>query len=96
MKNCKKSGYHEDYECFTLKKNANKRPAWYVKSQKQDGTGSQLVTFKSKDIIEYNHMIEIKLEIYQHNNTRTPLTIQVESLAIPPNENINNIREEAD
>ena len=33
-KNCKKSGYHEDDECFTLDKNANKRPAWYVKSQK--------------------------------------------------------------
>ena len=33
-KNCKKSGYHEDDECFTLEKNANKRPAWYVKSQK--------------------------------------------------------------
>ena len=33
-KNCKKSGYHEDDECFTLEKNADKRPAWYVKSQK--------------------------------------------------------------
>ena len=26
-KNCKKSGYHEDDNCFTLEKNANKRPA---------------------------------------------------------------------
>ena len=25
-KNCKKSGYHEDDECFTLEKNADKRP----------------------------------------------------------------------
>ena len=25
-KNCKKSGYHEDEECFTLENNANKRP----------------------------------------------------------------------
>ena len=33
-KNCKKSRYHEDNECFTLEKNANKRPTWYVKSQK--------------------------------------------------------------
>ena len=33
-KNCKKSGYHEDDECFTLEKNANKRPACYVKIQK--------------------------------------------------------------
>ena len=33
-KNCKKSGYHEDNECFTLEKNVNKRPAWYAKSQK--------------------------------------------------------------
>ena len=32
--NCKKSGYHEDDECFTLENNANKRPTWYVKSQK--------------------------------------------------------------
>ena len=32
-KNCKKSGYHEDDECFTLEKNANKRPTWYVKIQ---------------------------------------------------------------
>ena len=32
-KNCKKSGYHEDNECFTLEKYANKRPTWYVKSQ---------------------------------------------------------------
>ena len=32
-KNCKKSGYHEDDECFTLDKNADKRPAWYVKIQ---------------------------------------------------------------
>ena len=30
-KNCKKSGYHEDDECFTLENNANKRPTWYVK-----------------------------------------------------------------
>ena len=33
-KNCKKSGDHEDNECFTLEKNVNKRPTWYVKSQK--------------------------------------------------------------
>ena len=33
-KNCKKSGYHEDDECFTLEKNASKRPKWYVKSKK--------------------------------------------------------------
>ena len=33
-KNCKKSGYHEDDECFALEKNENKRPVWYVKSQK--------------------------------------------------------------
>ena len=33
-KNCKKSGYHEDYECFTLEINTNKRPTWYLKSQK--------------------------------------------------------------
>ena len=33
-KNCKKSGYREDEECFTLDKNANKRLTWYVKSQK--------------------------------------------------------------
>ena len=32
-KNCKKSGYHEDDECFTLEKNANTRLTWYVKSQ---------------------------------------------------------------
>ena len=32
-KNCKKSGYHEENECFTLDKNASKRPAWFVKSQ---------------------------------------------------------------
>ena len=34
FKNFKKSGYHEDGECFTIEKNANKRPKWYVKSQK--------------------------------------------------------------
>ena len=34
FKNCKKSGYHEDDECFTLEKKSNKRPAWYVKSHK--------------------------------------------------------------
>ena len=28
-KNCKKEGYHEDEECFTLAKNATKRPSWY-------------------------------------------------------------------
>ena len=50
-KNCKKSGYREDDKCFAMEKNANKRPAWYVKSHKQDGTGSQLVNFKSKNII---------------------------------------------
>ena len=33
-KNCKKSGYHEDNECFTLEKNVNKYPTWYMKSQK--------------------------------------------------------------
>ena len=33
-KNCRKSGYHEDNECFTLEKNSNKRPTWYVKIQK--------------------------------------------------------------
>ena len=33
-KNCKKSGYHEDDECFTLEKNVNKYPTWYMKSQK--------------------------------------------------------------
>ena len=33
-KNCKKSGYHEDDECFTLERNATKHPTWYVKSQK--------------------------------------------------------------
>ena len=33
-KNCKKSEYHEDDECFTLEKNANKRPTWYLKSQR--------------------------------------------------------------
>ena len=32
--NFKKNGYHEDDECFTLEKNADKHPAWYVKSQK--------------------------------------------------------------
>ena len=58
--------------------------------------GSQLVTFKSKDIIEYNHKIKRKLEIYRKNNTRTPLTSQFEALASPPTENINNIKEEAD
>ena len=47
-KKCKKSGYHEDNECFVLETNSNKRPAWYVKSQKYDGTGSQIVNFKSK------------------------------------------------
>ena len=67
-----------------------------AKSQKYNGTESQLVTFKSKYIIESNHMIESKLDIYQQNNTRTLITSQVEALAFPPNENINNIREEAD
>ena len=33
-KNFKKSGYHEDDECFTLEKKASKRPTWYVESQK--------------------------------------------------------------
>ena len=28
-KNCEKEGYHEDDECFTLEKNATKRPSWY-------------------------------------------------------------------
>ena len=55
-----------------------------------------LVTFKSKNIIEFNHTIKRIFEIYRQNNTRTPLTSQVEALDIPPNENINNIREEAD
>ena len=32
-KNCKKSGYHEDNECFTLDKNASKLPKRYVKTQ---------------------------------------------------------------
>ena len=27
-KNCKKSVYHEDNECFTLEKNTIKRPTW--------------------------------------------------------------------
>ena len=58
--------------------------------------GLQLVTFKSKDTIESNHTIKRKLEIYRRNNTTTPLTGQVEALASPPTENINNIREEAD
>ena len=65
-----------------------------MKRQKQDGTGLQLVTFKSKNIIEYNQTIKRILEIYQQNNNRTPLTSQVEALDIPPNEKINNIREE--
>ena len=56
----------------------------------------QLVTFKSKNIIESNHTIKRILEIYRQNNTRTPLTSQVEALDIALNENINNIREEAD
>ena len=56
----------------------------------------QLFTFKSKDIIESNHTIERKLEIYRQNNNRTPLTSQVEALTFPPTKNINNIREEAD
>ena len=54
--------------------------------------GAQLVTFKSKDIIESNHTIERKLQNYGQNSNRTPLTSQVEALATPPNENINNIR----
>ena len=58
--------------------------------------GSQLVTFKGKNIIEYNHKIKRILEIYRQNNTRTPLTSQVEALYIPPNERINNIIEKAD
>ena len=95
-KNCKKSGYHEDDECFKLEKNAENCPGWYVKNQKQDGTGSQLVTFKNKNIIESNHMIKRILEIYQQNNTRTPLTSQVEAIDITPNKNINNIREDED
>ena len=33
-KNCKKSGYHEDDECFALEKNANKCPVGYVPIQK--------------------------------------------------------------
>ena len=41
-------------------------------------------------------MIKRIVKIYRQNNTRTPLTSQVEALDIPPNENINNIREEAD
>ena len=41
-------------------------------------------------------MIKRLLEIYRQNNTRTPLTSQVEAIYIPPNENINNIIEEAD
>ena len=41
-------------------------------------------------------MIKRKLEIYQQNSTRTPLTSQVEALAFPPTENRNNIREGAD
>ena len=56
----------------------------------------QLVIFKSKNIVESNHTIKRILEIYRQNNTRTPLTSQVEALDIPLNENINNIREEAD
>ena len=36
---CKKSGYHEDDKCFTLEKKANKRPTWYVKSQKKGWNG---------------------------------------------------------
>ena len=51
--------------------------------------------FKSKNIIESNHMIRRILEIYRQNNTRTPLTSKVEALDIPPNENINNKREES-
>ena len=56
----------------------------------------QIVTFKSKNIIESNHTIKRILEICRQNNSRTPLTSQVEALEIPTNENINNIREEAD
>ena len=56
----------------------------------------QIVTFKSKNIIESNHTIKRILEIYRQNNTRNLLTSQVEALGFPPNENINNIREEAD
>ena len=56
----------------------------------------QLVTFKSKSIIESNHTIRRKLKIYKKNNTRTPFTSQVEALASPPTENINNIKEEPD
>ena len=56
----------------------------------------QIFTFKSKNIIGSNHTIKRILEIYRQNNTRNPLTSQVEALDIPPNENINNIREEAD
>ena len=67
-----------------------------MKSHKKDVMGSQLVTFKSKNIIESNHTIKRILEIYRQNSTRTPLTSQVEALDIPPNENINNIRDEAD
>ena len=52
--------------------------------------------FNSKDIIESNHTIKKKLEIYQQNNTRTPLTSQVQALSSPPTEYINNIKEEAD
>ena len=33
-KNCKKSGYHEDDECFALEKDEDKLPVWYVKIQK--------------------------------------------------------------
>ena len=47
-------------------------------------------------MIEYNHTIKRKLEIYQQNNTRTSLTSQVDALASPPTENINNIKEESD
>ena len=57
--------------------------------------GLHLVTLKSKNIIESNHTIKRILEIYGQNNTRTPLTSQVEALDIPQDENINNIREEA-
>ena len=28
-KNCKKEGYHEDDECYSLEKNKDKRPKWY-------------------------------------------------------------------
>ena len=52
--------------------------------------------FKSKDIIESNHMIKRKLKIYRQNNTMTSLTSQVEALASLPTENINNIKKEAD